>query len=63
MHFWQKMEALPMVSGDLSASVRDALQHLLPERGLDYRVTSRIAGLAAWGSSGGLRSRTVMGAE
>jgi uncharacterized protein (DUF2252 family) len=49
VHFWQKMEALPRVSGDLSASVRDALEHLLPERGLDYRVARRVAGLGSLG--------------
>jgi uncharacterized protein (DUF2252 family) len=49
VHFWQKMESLPRASRELSAGVRDALEHLLPERDLDYRVVRRVAGLGSLG--------------
>jgi hypothetical protein len=49
VHFWQKMESLPRVTKEIPASVRDALEHLLPERGLDYRVARRVAGLGSLG--------------
>ena len=47
--FWQKMESLPRVKGEIPVSARDALEHLLPERGLDYRVARRVAGLGSLG--------------
>ena len=47
--FWKKMEALPRVKTEIPVSARDALEHLLPERGLDYRVVSRVAGLGSLG--------------
>jgi hypothetical protein len=47
--FWKKMESLPQVRGEIPISAKDALEHLLPERGLDYRVVSRIAGLGSLG--------------
>jgi hypothetical protein len=47
--FWQKMERLPAVRGGLPASTVDALEHLLPEHGLDYRVLRRVAGLGSLG--------------
>lgn len=49
VHFWQKMDSLPRVSKEISPSVRDALEHLLPERGLDYRIARRVAGLGSLG--------------
>ena len=47
--FWQKIESLPRVKGEIPVSAKDALEHLLPERGLDYRVVSRVAGLGSLG--------------
>jgi hypothetical protein len=47
--FWQKMESLPRIAHKIPASAQDALEHLLPERGLDYRVARRIAGLGSLG--------------
>jgi uncharacterized protein (DUF2252 family) len=47
--FWQKMESLPRVKREVPTSAQDALEHLLPERGLDYRVVSRVAGLGSLG--------------
>lgn len=56
--FWQKMESLPRVKGKIPVSARDALEHLLPEPGLDYRVVRRVAGLGSLG-----RTRLVALAE
>lgn len=47
--FWQKMESLPRFKGEIPASAREALEHLLPERGLEYRVSRRVAGLGSLG--------------
>jgi Uncharacterized protein conserved in bacteria (DUF2252) len=47
--FWQKMESLPAIRSELPASTADALEHLLPEQGLDYRVVRRVAGLGSLG--------------
>jgi hypothetical protein len=47
--FWQKMDSLPRVKEKIPVSAKDALEHLLPERGLDYRVVSRVAGLGSLG--------------
>jgi hypothetical protein len=48
VHFWQKMESLPRI-GELPVSAREALEHLMPERGLNYRTVRRIAGLGSLG--------------
>jgi uncharacterized protein (DUF2252 family) len=48
-HFWKKLTALPVVRGEISASVRKALEQALPGRGLQYRVMHRIAGLGSLG--------------
>jgi hypothetical protein len=49
VHFWQKMDALPTWRGKISPSARRALEHLMPEPGLRYRVASRVAGLGSLG--------------
>ena len=49
VHFWGKMNALPTVRGDIPKSARKALEELLPERGLIYRVAHRVAGLGSLG--------------
>jgi len=56
--FWKKMESLPRMKGEIPTSAQDALEHLLPERGLDYRVARRVAGLGSLG-----RTRLVALAE
>jgi hypothetical protein len=48
VHFWQKMENLPRV-GEVPVSAREALEHLMPERGLSYRTLRRVAGLGSLG--------------
>ena len=49
VHFWQKMDGLPRVRGEVPASAREALEHLMPERGLTYRTVRRVAGLGSLG--------------
>lgn len=49
VHFWGKMSALPTLRGELPKSARKAIESLLPERGLVYRVAHRVAGLGSLG--------------
>jgi uncharacterized protein (DUF2252 family) len=49
VHFWQKMDGLPRMTADIPASAREALEHLMPERGLTYRTVRRVAGLGSLG--------------
>jgi uncharacterized protein (DUF2252 family) len=49
VHFWQKMDSLPRVHGEVLPSAREALEHLMPERGLTYRTVRRVAGLGSLG--------------
>lgn len=49
VRFWKKIDSLTPMRGEIPASARDALEHLLPERGLDYRVCRRVAGLGSLG--------------
>jgi Uncharacterized protein conserved in bacteria (DUF2252) len=49
VHFWQKMDSLPKMQGDVAISAREALEHLMPERGLTYRTVRRVAGLGSLG--------------
>jgi len=56
--FWQKMDRLPAVKGEIPESAREALEHLLPERGIRHRLVRRVAGLGSLG-----RTRLVAIAE
>lgn len=47
--FWEKMENLPEVKGAVPEDAREALETMLPEKGLSYRVTHRTAGLGSLG--------------
>jgi hypothetical protein len=49
VHFWKKMEVLPAARGKIPASAQRAMQHLLPDRKLKYRVANRVAGLGSLG--------------
>jgi hypothetical protein len=49
VHFWAKMDALKPVKTDVPASAVDAIDHLLPARDLQYRLTHRVAGLGSLG--------------
>ena len=49
IHFWEKMDALPVVRTEIPVSAIDALEHLMPARNLTYRVVRRVAGLGSLG--------------
>jgi hypothetical protein len=48
-HFWRKMEGLPAFRREIPVSAQEALEHLMPERGLAYRTVRRVAGLGSLG--------------
>lgn len=47
--FWQRMDQLTTVRGAVPDSAREALEHLLPQAGLPYRLARRVAGLGSLG--------------
>jgi len=47
--FWKKMDSLPTLRSEISPTVREALEHLMPYPGLRYRLARRIAGLGSLG--------------
>lgn len=47
--FWQKMDTLPSMTGNVPASAVQALERALPERGLAYRLARRVAGEGSLG--------------
>ena len=47
--FWQKLNALPAWKGRVPKSARRAIERMLPEHGLEYRIAHRIAGLGSLG--------------
>jgi hypothetical protein len=47
--FWGKMDRLPAAKGEVPESAREAIEHLLPERGIPYRLARRRAGLGSLG--------------
>lgn len=47
--FWQKMDRLPAVRAEIPQSAREALEHMLPEPGIPYRLVHRVAGLGSLG--------------
>ena len=47
-HFWSKMDELPSIK-DVPKSARRALESLLPEKDLGYRVAHRVAGIGSLG--------------
>ncbi|MBZ5515146.1 MAG: DUF2252 domain-containing protein, partial [Acidobacteriia bacterium] len=49
VQFWEKMESLSTIRGPIPRSATKALEALLPEKGLAYRVAHRIAGLGSLG--------------
>jgi uncharacterized protein (DUF2252 family) len=49
VHFWKNMRSMPNSKTALAADERDALETLLPERGISYQVKSRRAGLGSLG--------------
>ncbi len=49
VRFWAKMDALPTLKNEPPISTVDALQHLMPERDIPFRLVHRIAGLGSLG--------------
>jgi Uncharacterized protein conserved in bacteria (DUF2252) len=47
--FWNKMDSLPVWKGAVPKSARKAIERLLPEKGLKYRIVHRVAGLGSLG--------------
>ena len=47
--FWQKMDRLPTLKGEVPESAREAIEHMMPEPGLRYRLARRVAGLGSLG--------------
>jgi hypothetical protein len=47
--FWQKMESLPVIREEVAVSAQEALEHLMPEPGLSFRLARRVAGLGSLG--------------
>jgi hypothetical protein len=49
VNFWEKMESLPILRDQLSISAQEALEHVMPESGLSFRLLRRVAGLGSLG--------------
>ena len=49
VQYWTKLDSLPTLRGRVPKSARRAIERLLPEPGLDYRIAHRIAGLGSLG--------------
>jgi hypothetical protein len=49
VEFWKKMDALPTIKEEVPKSARKALEALMPEQGLAYRIAHRVAGLGSLG--------------
>jgi hypothetical protein len=49
VQFWEKLDSLVTWRGRVPKSARRALERMLPERGLEYRIVHRIAGLGSLG--------------
>ena len=56
--FWGKMDRLPTVKGEVPESAREAIEHMLPAPGIQYRLARRRAGMGSLG-----RTRLVAIAE
>jgi len=49
VRFWQRIDALPTLKTQTPVSAVDALEHLMPEPGIPYRLARRVAGLGSLG--------------
>jgi hypothetical protein len=47
--FWEKLHALPLLDGPIPAGASKAIARMMPERGLEFRVAHRVAGLGSLG--------------
>jgi Uncharacterized protein conserved in bacteria (DUF2252) len=49
VRFWAKMDALPTLREQIPVSAVEAVEHLMPVHGLEYRMAGRVAGLGSLG--------------
>jgi hypothetical protein len=49
VHFWEKIDNLPRLVGRIPSNARKALERIMPERGVTYRLVRRVAGLGSLG--------------
>ena len=49
IQFWEKMDALPTLKTEVPVSAVDAIEHLMPAAGIQYRLAHRVAGLGSLG--------------
>jgi uncharacterized protein (DUF2252 family) len=49
VQYWEKLDSLPNVRGRVPKSARHAIERMMPEPDLDYRMVHRIAGLGSLG--------------
>ena len=49
VHFWTKMDSLPVLRGKVPERARSLIADLMPERGLQFRFVRRTAGLGSLG--------------
>jgi hypothetical protein len=47
--YWEKLHALPSLEGAIPAGASKALDRMMPERGLKFRLAHRVAGLGSLG--------------
>ncbi len=47
--FWEKMDALRTLKTEVPLSAIDAIEHLMPAPGIQYRIAHRVAGLGSLG--------------
>lgn len=47
--FWEKLRALPEEKRDPPAGARKAIESMMPEKGLDWHIVHRVAGLGSLG--------------
>ena len=47
--FWARLNAIPSIRQEPPASATKAMRRMMPERGLQYRVVHRVAGLGSLG--------------
>jgi len=47
--YWEKLHALPDAEADPPAGARAAIERMMPERGLKWRIVHRVAGLGSLG--------------
>jgi len=49
VQYWTKLDRLPALQGRIPKSARRAIERLMPEPGLEYRIVHRMAGLGSPG--------------